>query len=102
MAFTPVCKASALREGEMRTFHAKDTEVLLVWPEGAAPKAFQSTCPHLNFPLHLGRFNGNAVICGLHEWRFDATTGRGIRPRGCDLLGYPLRVEDDEIQADVG
>jgi serine O-acetyltransferase len=33
---------------------------------------------------------------------FSRSSRRGIHPRGCDLLQYPARVEDDEIQVDVG
>jgi len=101
MAFTSVCKLEALHEGTMETFPAEDREVLLVWPKGGSPKAFQSTCPHLEFPLSKGRFTGGALMCRFHQWTFDPNTGRGIYPRGCGLREYPVRLQNGELQVEL-
>jgi toluene monooxygenase system ferredoxin subunit len=101
MAFTSVCKLEALREGAMETFPAEEREVLVVWPRGGSPMAFQSTCPHGEFPLSKGRFTGRVVMCRFHQSLFDASTGKGIYPRGCDLREYPVRLQNGEVQVEL-
>jgi phenylpropionate dioxygenase-like ring-hydroxylating dioxygenase large terminal subunit len=53
-------------------------EVPLVLGRDAAGKAFalRDVCPHRAFPLSFGRFDGAAVECAYHGWRFDAHTGQ--------------------------
>ncbi|NJK59810.1 MAG: aromatic ring-hydroxylating dioxygenase subunit alpha [Oscillatoriales cyanobacterium SM2_1_8] len=34
--------------------------------------ALRDVCPHRGVPLSCGRFDGEAIACGYHGWRFDA------------------------------
>jgi toluene monooxygenase system ferredoxin subunit len=53
-------------------------------------------------PLDNARFDGVAVVCGFHPWRFDACTGQGVRPAGCALKPYALRLDGGELQVELG
>ena len=55
-------------------------EVPLVLGRTADGKAFamRDSCPHRGIPLSYGRFDGQAVECSYHGWRFDACSGRCV------------------------
>ena len=76
---------SQIVEGEMTPFDVNGIEVIVLWPSGGTPKAFQGTCPHQDLPLKDGYFNGQILTCPAHEWVFDGCTGEGLSPTGCAL-----------------
>jgi phenylpropionate dioxygenase-like ring-hydroxylating dioxygenase large terminal subunit len=46
-------------------------------PEGKA-FAMRDSCPHRGIPLSYGRFDGKAVECSYHGWKFDACSGQCV------------------------
>jgi len=44
---------------------------------------------------------GGEIVCRVHEWRYDACSGRGTNPAGVRLRVLPLRVENGRILVDV-
>ena len=103
MAFTSVCPASAVNEGTMRLFQVGKKSVLLVWPTGGELKAYRGRCPHADMPLNEATFNGQTVTCPHHQWSFDGTSGKCVTHIVRNALhAYAVRVENDEIQVDVG
>jgi toluene monooxygenase system ferredoxin subunit len=103
MAFTSICPTSAVREGGMGLFHAGRKSVLLVWPTGGELRAYRGRCPHADMPLNEATFNGQTVTCPHHQWGFDGTSGKCVTHIVRNVLhAYPVRVENDEIQVDVG
>lgn len=101
MAFKKVCNVDDLWEGEMEAFDVDGEEVLVVWPEGQPPCAFQGTCPHQDIPLIEGKFDGKVVTCRAHQWSFDACSGKGINPADTRLARYPVKVENGEVLVEV-
>jgi toluene monooxygenase system ferredoxin subunit len=99
--FQPLCKQRQIVEGEMTPFDVNGTEVILLWPAGGTPKAFQGICPHQDLPLKDGYFNGHILTCPAHEWVFDGRTGEGLSPTGCALREYPTRIVDGTIEIDA-
>ena len=97
MAFKKVCKLDDLWEGDMEAFEVDGHEVLVVWPDGGEPCAFQGICPHQDIPLDEGKFDGKVVVCRAHSWTFDAKTGKGINPSDCALAKYPIRIENGDV-----
>jgi phenylpropionate dioxygenase-like ring-hydroxylating dioxygenase large terminal subunit len=55
-------------------------EVPLVLGRTSDGKAFamRDSCPHRGIPLSYGRFDGEAVECSYHGWRFDACSGQCV------------------------
>jgi toluene monooxygenase system ferredoxin subunit len=103
MAFTSICPKSAVNEGGMGVFQAGKKSVLLVWPAGGELKAFRGRCPHADMPLNDAAFDGKSLTCVHHKWGFDCTSGKCVTHLVRNaLFPYPLRVEGDEIQVDVG
>jgi nitrite reductase/ring-hydroxylating ferredoxin subunit len=104
MAFVPICNVSAVSEGGMGVFQAGKKSVLLLWPTGGELKAYRGRCPHADMPLNDARFDGKAVTCAVHQWGFDGGNGKCVSHFNVRnaLHPYPLRLEGDEIQVDVG
>lgn len=42
------------------------------------------------------------VSCPLHEWKFDLATGRFFQSPWVYIKTYPVRIQGDEVQVDVG
>ena len=53
-------------------------EIPLVLGRDAAGRAFalRDACPHRGMPLSCGWFDGSAVECSYHGWKFDAHIGQ--------------------------
>jgi toluene monooxygenase system ferredoxin subunit len=102
MAFVSICKEEALREGQMGLFRILRKSVLLVWPVGGEVRAYRGRCPHQDVPLESASFDGLKVTCGFHHWCFDARSGEGVEPRGCQLKPYAVRLEQGELQVELG
>lgn len=103
MAFTSLCSTSDVGEGGMGFFKAGKKSVLLVWPKGGEIKAFRGRCPHADVPLDDASFDGQVVTCPHHAWGFDGASGKCVTHMVQNTLhAYPLQIEGDEIQVDVG
>lgn len=101
MAFARVCAEGDIATGEMEAFFVDDWEVLVVRDRTGTLRAMDGICPHEDFPLVHGTFDGAVVTCANHQWMFDATTGKGIRPPSCRLDQYALKVEGGEVFVDT-
>lgn len=101
MGFQRVCAESDLGVGAMRAFFIDGWEVLVLRDASGTIRAMDGICPHEQFPLALGAFDGAVITCANHMWCFDATTGRGISPPSCHLDQYALKVEDGEVFIDT-
>lgn len=83
-----------LWEGEMEAVEAAGKSVLLVNIDGEV-WAYRNRCPHQDWPLHDGDLDEKKLTCANHLWEFDVTTGKGINPANCALIGYQVKVDDD-------
>lgn len=103
MAFTTICATDAVGEGTMGLFFVGKKSVLLVWPAGGEIKAYRGRCPHADMPMDVATFDGKTVTCPHHQWGFDGGSGKCVTHLVRNALHpYPLQVEGDEIQVDVG
>lgn len=101
MAFVPVCKQTYLGEGEIVPCMIGDKEILIVWADGGEAKAFDGKCPHGDFPMSKGVFNGRTLVCPSHNWVFDARSGQGLSPTGCAMKEYPMKLEGGMVLVDI-
>jgi toluene monooxygenase system ferredoxin subunit len=100
MTETRLCALSELCKGEMRAFTVKQQEIIVLWPQGGEPKAYDAQCPHQQISLADGDFDGSILVCAAHQWSFDGVTGACIDPGDCVLRGYRLLIAGDEVAID--
>ena len=63
--------------------------------------AINNICPHVGGILHADGLEDGVVVCPIHQWKFDVTTGKCIWPGKCNLATYPVKVEGEAIFVDV-
>ena len=100
VAESRVCADDELSSGEMQAFYIEETEVLVARDKDGTLHAVDGICPHEDFPLVYGLFDGTTVTCANHMWCFDVTSGRGINAPGSRLNRYPIEVRDGGIYVD--
>lgn len=99
--FLKAFRRDDLVEGGLEVAAVNRTLVLVVWPVGGTPRAFQGFCPHKREPLADARFDGAGLVCPYHDWLFDARSGKCLEGRHCRLAEYPLRIDGDSVLVDV-
>jgi len=102
MAFVKVCGVDDLGPRDFNAFYLMDVgvEVLVLRDRTGELRAFDGVCPHEDYPLVEGQFDGATITCAAHGWIIDASTGKGISPASCRIPAYPIRIEGDEIHVD--
>jgi len=101
MAFIRMCAVSDVPDDAMTSFFLDGWEVLVLRDRTGTIHAFDAICPHEDFPLVDGIFDGSTITCIGHRWMFDATTGKGVNPPNCRLSEYPITIDGDEILVDL-
>jgi nitrite reductase (NADH) small subunit len=100
MTMTKHYKLGLLSEipcGEGRNFVVEGIEVAVFRTRDDALFATQAHCPHRAGPLADGLVGTRTLVCPLHEWSFDLTSGQAITG-SCGLTMYPVsRGGADEI-----
>ena len=86
--------------GEGRTY-AVDGEMIAVFRlRDGSVRALSAVCPHRGGPLADGQIDLKQVVCPLHLFAWDLSTG-------CSLSGqspvsvYPVRIDNDEILLEI-
>jgi len=102
MAFVKVCSVGDVGQRGMNSFYIMDegVEVLIVRDVEGTLRAFDGVCPHEDYPLVEGQFDGLTITCAAHGWIIDATTGQGVSPPTCKIAAFPLKVEGEEVHVD--
>jgi len=103
MALVRVCGVDELAQTGMAAKYlmAEGIEVLVARDSSGKLHAINGTCPHEDYPLVEGSFDGTVVTCAAHGWSIDVTTGMGVNPSSCSVDYYPVRVEDDQVWVDL-
>lgn len=91
-----VAALDELVPGTMTAVNVGRHSILLVRHDGGV-SALQNVCPHEHCYLDRGAFEDGAIVCAGHQWRFDAVTGAGIRPRRAKLGRYDTRTENGRV-----
>jgi nitrite reductase/ring-hydroxylating ferredoxin subunit len=69
---------------------------------GGAVYAVSGKCAHMACPLSGGRLEGNTIICGCHDWRFDIRTGKFLDAPELGLTVYLTKVEAGKLLINIG
>lgn len=63
--------------------------------------AVGDTCPHAGGSLSEGMVEGRQVICPLHAWGFDVTTGISPEDPSCKLVVYRTRTRENAVEVQI-
>jgi nitrite reductase/ring-hydroxylating ferredoxin subunit len=97
--FIPVAKVKDVKPGQIKTVRARGGYEVAIANAGGRFYAFAAYCPHQGWPLKWGAVEAGTLVCGLHGWSFDLTTGDAVDPPLADCLEtYPVRVAGDVIE----
>jgi nitrite reductase (NADH) small subunit len=84
---------SLIPAGEGRNFEIAGERIAVFHTRAGQVFATQAACPHKNGPLADGLVGGNIVICPLHSWKFDLSTGEPVMGC-CALKTYLVSVNE--------
>jgi phenylpropionate dioxygenase-like ring-hydroxylating dioxygenase large terminal subunit len=88
----PALRSSEIRGRKLVTAMLLEVPLVLGRTSDGRAFAMRDACPHRGIPLSYGRFDGQAVECSYHGWKFDACTGR--------CLEIPSLASQDKLRVD--
>lgn len=92
---------SAVPPGEGRTFDIGARKIAVFHTRQGQLFASQAECPHRRGPLADGLLGGSTLVCPLHSWKFDLSTGQAESGESC-LTTYPARLSGNgQIVVDI-
>lgn len=101
MAWIRVAAADDVAEGEVVGVTAAGQQIALYRDKGEF-FATSNVCTHQYALLSDGYFEDGCIECPLHQGSFDVRTGKAqCAPVTEDIKVYPLRVEGDDLLADI-
>lgn len=93
MSETKLGPASDIPPGEGRVYQIEGEKIAVFRTRTSEVYAVQAECPHRKGPLADGLLGGTTLICPLHGWKFDITTGQAIYG-DCGLKTFPVSVDE--------
>jgi nitrite reductase (NADH) small subunit len=92
--------AIPLREG--RAVQIAGHEIA-VFNLGSRFLAVENKCPHRGGPLADGIISGDNVVCPLHAWKIDLTSGEVLNQATTPqcVRTFPIRVEDGVLSLEL-
>jgi nitrite reductase (NADH) small subunit/3-phenylpropionate/trans-cinnamate dioxygenase ferredoxin subunit len=99
--FQTVCKLADLPDGEGKAVPV-GRKVIAVFRVGGEVFAIDDVCPHMGASLSGGYVEQGVVTCPWHAWRFRLKDGTWADYPKVKITCYPVRVEGDDVQVQIG
>ena len=93
----PVCPLEDLPIGLGRAFTIAGKTIAIFRTRAGKLFATNNTCPHKKGPLAEGLLSGDQVVCPLHQFRFDMTSGHCDQENICSVTTYPVTLIDNTV-----
>ena len=96
-------KVAARREipdGSAIVVEARGRKVAL-FNFGGSFYAIDDACRHLGGSLGAGDVYGTRVVCPLHGWEYDFTTGAGVDDPEMRVACFAVTVEGDDLFIEI-
>jgi len=84
---------TSIPPGEGRNFEIGGQKIAVFRNRSDQVFAVQAACPHKGGPLADGLLGGSTLVCPLHAWKFELTTGAAIVGE-CGLKTFGARVDE--------
>ena len=99
--YVKVAQVSDLKPGDMTMTKIDKLEVMVANIDGEF-YALDNFCPHEGWALHEGILEDGCVECPGHSYFYDLKTGHRTGVPSEKVTTFPLKVEGDDILADIG
>lgn len=96
MRFVALEKLINLHDGYRRRFKIDQLDILILQEQGKLA-IVQSRCPHRQFPLTDAEVVDNVIVCPVHGYGFDLSSGRSLEPSCPGLAVWPVVYEGNAI-----
>ena len=96
-----VCTLEELPVGLGRAFDVGGTTMALFRTRRGGVFAVENRCPHKGGPLAEGMLAEDAVVCPLHAFRFDMTSGACEQPETCAVKTYRVVQRDGDVYIEL-
>jgi phenylpropionate dioxygenase-like ring-hydroxylating dioxygenase large terminal subunit len=88
----PALRSTEIVGGRLVTSMLLEVPLVLGRTSDGRAFAMRDSCPHRGIPLSYGRFDGKALECSYHGWRFDACSGQ--------CMEIPSLTNQDKLRVD--
>jgi phenylpropionate dioxygenase-like ring-hydroxylating dioxygenase large terminal subunit len=88
----PALRSDEIRGQKLATAMLLEVPLVLGRTKDGRAFAMRDACPHRGIPLSYGRFDGKAVECSYHGWRFEACSGQCVE--------IPSLTSQDKLKVD--
>jgi nitrite reductase (NADH) small subunit len=82
--------------GEGRAIAVGDEQVAVFRLRDGTLRALGAVCPHRGGPLADGLVDGSVVVCPLHGFTYDLTTGAEVGNGGSPVCTYTATVTTEQ------
>ncbi|MEO8025418.1 MAG: Rieske 2Fe-2S domain-containing protein [Bryobacteraceae bacterium] len=100
MAFVKVASLSKLPPGSVTEFVLGEDSYAICNAHGEIA-ALNGICPHAGGPLGQGALNGDNLVCPWHAWEYNCHTGVNDYDDTVIVETYQVKIEGDDILADL-
>jgi nitrite reductase (NADH) small subunit len=90
----------APKPGEVMEAEAQGVAICVANVEGRLA-ALGNVCPHRQGALGGGWLEGETVVCPLHCWAFNTTTGIAVPPDKGKVDVFPVKIEGEDVLVDI-
>lgn len=87
-------------DGTGKVVEARGRKVALFNSNGSF-YAIDNACRHLGGSLGEGDVYGTRVVCPLHGWEYDFTTGAGVDDPETRVACFAVTVEGDDVLIEI-
>ena len=81
-------------QGEGRTFGVNGCQIAVFRLRDDSLRALDAVCPHRGGPLADALIDDEVVVCPLHGYTYDLSTGTETSCGGEPVSVYPVRADD--------
>ena len=98
--FLDVARTEDVPAGTCRPFSILGEKLLVCLIDGAF-LAVVNNCTHADAPLDYGKVEDGAIVCPMHNARYDLRTGEARQSFLKPLRTYPVKIEAGRILVGV-
>ena len=101
MAFTRIAGRNELPAPDEAREYTCGDKLICVANVGGTVTAMDNVCLHRGGPLGQGIIDSGKIVCPWHGWQYDPQTGAASHDAAVKLKVYPIKVEGEDVLADL-